>query len=113
MHHDDGAPPLRARVVGLGSHRRVWPVIRVTWEWLGQGPALDLADTVTIGRGRARGLLCTFGDRAGRYGRRACEAMSGAVLRDVLPQHPPGSTMVFTAMRDPRAGCPSLPPTLP
>jgi predicted RNA-binding Zn ribbon-like protein len=32
-------------------------VIRVTWEWLGQGPALDLADTVTIEDGVETDLI--------------------------------------------------------
>jgi predicted RNA-binding Zn ribbon-like protein len=34
-------------------------VIRVTWEWLGQGPALDLADTVTVEDGVEHDLIAT------------------------------------------------------
>ncbi|HEX2195580.1 MAG TPA: ABATE domain-containing protein [Actinomycetota bacterium] len=31
--------------------------MRVTWEWLGQAPALDLADTVTVEDGAERDLI--------------------------------------------------------
>jgi predicted RNA-binding Zn ribbon-like protein len=32
-------------------------MIRVTWEWLGRGPALDLADTVTVSEGSEHDLI--------------------------------------------------------
>lgn len=37
-------------------------MIKVTWEWLGQGAALDLADTVTIEGGEERDLIASAGD---------------------------------------------------
>ncbi|HYO61635.1 MAG TPA: CGNR zinc finger domain-containing protein [Actinomycetota bacterium] len=37
-------------------------MIKVTWEWLGQGPALDLADTVTIEDGEEHDLIASAGD---------------------------------------------------
>ena len=40
----------------MGREARI-AMIKVTWEWLGQGAALDLADTVTIEDGRERDLI--------------------------------------------------------
>lgn len=37
-------------------------VIKVTWEWLGQGAALDLADTVTIEDGEEHDLIASAAD---------------------------------------------------
>ena len=39
-------------------------MIEVTWEWLGQGLALDLADTVTIENGDEHDLIATQPDYA-------------------------------------------------
>ncbi|HEX2126632.1 MAG TPA: ABATE domain-containing protein [Thermoleophilaceae bacterium] len=37
-------------------------MIRLTWEWIGQGPALDLADTVTVSDGEDLDLLAQPGE---------------------------------------------------
>ncbi|HEX2058818.1 MAG TPA: CGNR zinc finger domain-containing protein [Actinomycetota bacterium] len=37
-------------------------MLQVTWAWLGQGPALDLADTVAIVDGAERDLIAAPGD---------------------------------------------------
>lgn len=37
-------------------------MIRLTWEWIGQGPALDLADTVTISDDEETDLLALPGE---------------------------------------------------
>jgi predicted RNA-binding Zn ribbon-like protein len=37
-------------------------MIKVTWEWLGQAPALDLADTVTVEDGSEHDLVASLDD---------------------------------------------------
>ncbi|HEX2295732.1 MAG TPA: ABATE domain-containing protein [Actinomycetota bacterium] len=49
-------------------------MLRVTWEWLGQGPALDLADTVTIVDGEEHDLLAPEGEYA-RWARLEAELL--------------------------------------
>lgn len=49
-------------------------MIRLTWEWIGQGPALDLADTVTVTEGRELDLLAFPGEYE-RWARAQTEAL--------------------------------------
>ena len=37
-------------------------MIRLTWDWIGQGPALDLADTITVSDGEELDLLAQPGE---------------------------------------------------
>jgi predicted RNA-binding Zn ribbon-like protein len=53
-------------------------MIRVTWAWLGQGPALDLANTVAVENGVERDLL----EPAGAYERWAAAEATAEGLAD-------------------------------
>ena len=57
-------------------------MIRVTWDWLGQGPALDLADTVTVAGGVEHDLL----ERPGEYERWAAAEAAALGLPEVEAQ---------------------------
>jgi hypothetical protein len=72
-------------------------MIRVTWAWLGQGHALDLANTVAIERGGARDLLAPAGAferwAAAERGALELEPSDDAALR--------GSKSALIALRGP------------
>jgi predicted RNA-binding Zn ribbon-like protein len=53
-------------------------VLRVTWEWLGADPALDIANTVAISNGKPHDLL----EPDGEYERWAAEAAARSALLD-------------------------------
>jgi predicted RNA-binding Zn ribbon-like protein len=55
-------------------------VIRVTWDWLGQGPALDLADTVTIEDGAEHDLIAIRHDYE-RWAEREAAILPGGSKR--------------------------------
>ena len=60
-------------------------MIRLTWEWIGQGPALDLADTVTVTGGEELDLLAGAGEYE-RWARAEASALGWPDL-DLLLDH--------------------------
>jgi predicted RNA-binding Zn ribbon-like protein len=72
-------------------------VIRVTWEWLGQDPALDLANTVAIENGVERDLW----SRPGSYERWAAAEGAAGRLEPVLVDALVGARAALIEVRAP------------
>ena len=72
-------------------------MIRVTWEWLGQAPALDLANTVTIEDGEEHDLLGSPTDYE-RWARSEAEFLPQGSLR-LLEQAQPQLLRLRTTVR--------------
>jgi predicted RNA-binding Zn ribbon-like protein len=62
-------------------------MIKVTWEWLGMAPALDLADTVTVEDGAEHDLISAPGDFR-RWAERAASLLPGGSAA-LLERHRP------------------------
>ena len=63
-------------------------MIKVTWEWLGQGPALDLADTVTVVDGAEVDMIADTDDFA-RWAQLEAAAVPQASAEHLVAARPP------------------------